>query len=115
MLGPSCSVLSGENFQKTLIIFPRNWELFYSSLKFVVSDLASDQNTLRAGAAPSPPKSFPTSSIKHYDYRVEVEVEVESKLQTAHSSQLWAVVGCQDGRRQHEDWRWWLELEGHQD
>ena len=53
--GGLASVLSGENFQKTLIIFPRNWELFYSSLKFVVSELTRDHNTLRAGAARSPP------------------------------------------------------------
>ena len=68
-LGRSCSVLSGEKIQKSLIIFPRNWELFYSSLKFVVSELTRDHNTLRAGAAPSP-LTCPTSSIKHYNYRV---------------------------------------------
>ena len=70
-------MLSGEKFQKSLIIFPRNWELFYSSLKFVVSDLASDQNTLRAGAPPSSLllvlTTFATSSIEHDDYRVERE------------------------------------------
>ena len=49
------SVLSGEKFQKSLMIFPRNWELFYSSLKFVVSELTRDHNTLRAGAPASPP------------------------------------------------------------
>ena len=42
-----------------------------------MSDLASDQNTLRAGAPPSSLllvlTTFATSSIEHDDYRVELE------------------------------------------
>ena len=83
--------------------------LLQSEICCVGPSKRSEHTQSRSSSLLPPPSPYNIRDLQHWTWRLSSGaggLEVERKLQAA---------GCQDGRRQHEDWRWWLDQETHQD